>query len=355
MEKTIGVGVIGIGQGQDLLQLNSNPNTRLQVRALCSATEAKVSALAEAQGIGFWTTDYQELVARDDIEVVGVYSPDHLHGEHCLAALEAGKHVIVTKPLVGRARGEGIMEELRAIVNACREHERKLLVGHTMRFCSEFRAAKTTLDDGDLGDILVAEAHYVHDLREVFELTPWRLTVPQDFMFGGCGHPIDALRWLLGDVEEVHCLAGEAGDLLEEYPIESNFLINLKFKSGVIGRVMGLYGIVEPPMPLMGVSLYGSRASMRSDFTDFKAGHVRVIFDKLDRKPELNAELPAIMQGPYGQGRAVREYCLHFEQCITEDLRPDPDEIEGAKTIATAWAAWESALSGEPVKVPDEF
>jgi predicted dehydrogenase len=37
--------------------------------------------------------------------------------------------------------------------------------------------------------------------------------VPQDFMFGGCGHPIDALRWLLGDVQEVHCLAGEAIDL----------------------------------------------------------------------------------------------------------------------------------------------
>jgi len=355
MDKTIGVGVIGIGQGQDLLQLNSDPETRLEVRALCSATEAKVKALAEHSGIGFWTTDYRELVARDDLDIVGVYSPDHLHGEHCLAALEADKHVICTKPLVGRAHGEGVMEELRAIVQACREHKRKLLVGHTMRFDAEFRAAKRMLEDGDLGDILVAEAHYVHDLRGLEEITPWRFSAPQDFMFGGCCHPIDTLRWLLGDVEEVQCLAGAAPELMPTYPIETNFLINLKFKSGVIARVMGLYGIVEPPMPMMGLSLFGTRASIRCDYTDFKAGHVRVIFDKLDRKPELSTELPAIMEGAYGHARAVREYCLHFEECLVNDLRPDPDEIEGAKTIATAWAAWQSALSGETVRVPDEF
>lgn len=59
-------------------------------------------------------------------------------------------------------------------------------------------------DDGDLDEIIMAEAHYVHDLRDVADFTPWRVEAPQDLMFGGACHPIDVLRWFLGDINEVH-------------------------------------------------------------------------------------------------------------------------------------------------------
>ena len=51
---------------------------------------------------------------------------------------------------------------------------------------------------------MMADAYYVHDMREVYDFTPWRLHEPQDLMFGGVVHPVDILRCLLGDVEEVH-------------------------------------------------------------------------------------------------------------------------------------------------------
>ncbi|HGE73169.1 TPA: gfo/Idh/MocA family oxidoreductase, partial [Candidatus Poribacteria bacterium] len=100
MEKTLGIGLIGLGMGRDLFYLNNDPDSRFEVRGICASTESKVKAVAKENGISFWTTDYRELINRKDIDIIAVYSPDHLHAEHCLSALKADKHVIVTKPMV---------------------------------------------------------------------------------------------------------------------------------------------------------------------------------------------------------------------------------------------------------------
>lgn len=65
--KDIGVGVIGIGMGANMLLLNREEKSRFEVRALCSATLSKVKALADKHNIQHYTTDYQELLKRDDI------------------------------------------------------------------------------------------------------------------------------------------------------------------------------------------------------------------------------------------------------------------------------------------------
>ena len=354
MPEDIGLGIIGLGMGQDLYLLHDDPASRFDVRGICSATPDKARSVAAQHGTPFWTTDYRDLVIRDDIDVIGVYSPDHLHGAHCIAALEAGKHVVCTKPLVGRSRGEGVLEECDRIVSLTQENNLKFLVGQTMRFDPEFATAKTFYDKGDLGDALIAEAHYVHDIRGVAEYTPWRVEAPQDFLFGGACHPIDILRWFFGDVEEVFVYAGRSG-MTPDYPIEENFLINLKFTSGLIARILAAYGIVHPPMPMMGLSLYGTRGSIRCDYTDFKGGHVHVIFDKLAGRPEFRADFDPVMEGSYGHGHAVREYMAHFEDCLTHDRQPAPDAFDGAKTIAVGAACWASVISGQPVKVRNRF
>ena len=112
MAKDIGVGVIGLGQGEDvLLAVHRDPALRVEVRGVCARREDRSREVAQRYGVPFWTTDYRALLARPEIDVIGVYSPDHLHAEQCLAALGAGKHVVCTKPLVGRARGEGVIAD----------------------------------------------------------------------------------------------------------------------------------------------------------------------------------------------------------------------------------------------------
>ena len=94
---------------------------------------------------------------------MAIYSPDHLHAEHCTAAIQAGKHVICTKPMVTD------LDDAKRLVELVRKKEVKFLVGQTMRFDLQFSTMRRFLEDGDLGEILASEAYYVHDMREVYK------------------------------------------------------------------------------------------------------------------------------------------------------------------------------------------
>jgi len=244
-------------------------------------------------------------------------------------------------------------EDAVAITREAEQRRLKVLVGETCRWYTSFLAVKRFYDDGDLGEIIFAEGHYVHEIKDYFGLTPWRLEVPQDFMYGGVCHPLDSLVWFLGDVEEVHCLANRGG--LSEYPIEDNFLLNLKFANGVIARVLGAYGMVQPPGPMMGLTVYGTKATATATFEDFRPGQVRVVFDKLLGNEPAVIDIPADLEGAYGQGQAVRRYMAHLEDCIVHDQTPCEDGREGTKTIVALDAAWRSVRSGRVEKVESGF
>jgi predicted dehydrogenase len=347
MKKTLGIGVIGLGMGKDLFYVNSDSTTRFEVRGICARTASKAERVAKENGIRFFTTDYKALLKRKDIGVIAVFSPDHLHGAHCMAALRAGKHVLVTKPMVNK------LSEAIEITRESEARSLKVLVGETCRWYTSFLALKKFYDDGDLGKIIFAEAHYVHEIKDYFGLTPWRLEVPQDFMYGGVCHPLDSLVWFLGDVGEVHCYANRGG--LSAYPLEENFLLNLKFKNGVIARVLGAYGMIQPPWPMMGLTIYGTKATATATFEDFQPSQLRIVFDKLDGNQPSVIDYPADMEGAYGQGKAVRRYMAHFEDCIVNDKRPCEDAREGTKTIAALDAAWKSVKTALPQKLKAEL
>ena len=343
VEKTIGIGLIGLGMGRDLLYLNSDPDSKFQVRGICSSTYNKVEGFAKENQISFWTTNYQELIQREDIDVIAVYSPDHLHAQQCIDALKAEKHVIVTKPMVTS------LNDSIEIARLQKKRNLKFLVGETCRWYTSFLDLKKLYDDGDLGDIIFAEAHYVHEIKDFFNKTSWRLTAPQDFMYGGVCHPLDSLVWLLGDIDEVHCYANKGN--LSAYPIEDNFLLSVKFCNGVMARVLGAYGVIQPPMPMMGLTLYGTKGTATATFEDFKPSQLKFVLDKLLQNESAVIDYPADMTGAYGQGDAVRRYMKHFEDCILNDKPTLEDAVEGTKTIAGLSAAWESAKSGKSVKI----
>ena len=352
MAQEIGLGVIGMNphnMGSTMTLVTEQPDLRYEIRGICARNAEVLEEYAGQIGVDFWTTDYQELVQRPDIEVVTIYSPDHLHAEHAIAALEAGKHVVCTKPMVNN------LEDAKKLVQLVRDTGLKFLVGQTMRFDREFLAIRRMVEDGDLGELIFADAYYVHDLRPIFEFTPWRLEVPQDFMYGGVVHPLDILRCFMGDVAEVHAY-GIKGGMTPKYPIEDNFILNLKFASGKIGRAMGLYGIVHPPIPMMMVSLYGNQGTAIGDFTDNEPGHLRVVLDKLGTQQPLEQFYPPERDtSVYGHGQTVIRYMRHFQECLDQDLEPSPNVVDGAKAIAVGHAAWESIHTGQPVAVFNEF
>ncbi|MBI2438914.1 MAG: Gfo/Idh/MocA family oxidoreductase, partial [Lentisphaerae bacterium] len=276
-------------------------------------------------------------------------SPDHLHAQHCLAALAAGKHVVCTKPMVTS------LADARKLVTLVRKTGLKFMVGQTMRFDRQFLTAKKMYDDGDLGALIALESYYVHDMRPVFQFTPWRLSAPQDLMFGGCVHSIDVLRAFGGDVDTVHANAIK-GKLTRKYPLPDNFFLNLKFKSGVIGRVSGLYGIVHPPTPMMQFGIYGTKGSLQAEFTDNEPGQIRVVLDKLaGHKPRVTVFEPERDLSAYGHGATVVRYMRHFQECLDRDREPSPSVLDGAKSVAVGVAAWESVKTEKVVRVLQAF
>ncbi len=348
MLKRFGIGVVGLGMGANVLPINHVADSVLEVRGICDVDERKLERLAHEFNIPFATKDYQKLLEHKEIDIIAIFTPDHLHGEQAIQALEAGKHVICTKPMVT------CIEEAEKICQLVRAKNLKFLVGQTMRYEPQFASVKALVDEGQLGNIILAEAHYVHDMRPVFALTPWRLTAPQDFMYGGVCHPVDVLRWFLGDVDEVFAL-GNRGGLTPAYPLLENFLLALRFKNGVIARVLGAYGIVHPPMPMMGLSLFGTKGSVVADFTDKEGGKVKVIFDKFEIKSPWEVVFPPETEGVFGHGKTVLRYLRHFEECLLEDKNPVPDCFEGAKSVAVCYAAYQSIETGMPVKVRNDF
>ncbi|RIK43095.1 MAG: hypothetical protein DCC55_06830 [Chloroflexi bacterium] len=329
--KNIGVGVIGLGMGKNMLAVNQDGDSRLVVRGLCDTDAARLRQTQREHDVAFATTDYRELVERPEIQVVGIYSPDHLHMVHIEAAARAGKHIICTKPMVVSP------DEAARTVQLVREHGIKFMVGQTCRFTPAFVAAKKLYDDGDLGRPLFAEAHYVHDMRPVLDRTPWRHEQTQDLLYGGACHPIDLLRWFFGDVDEIFVYASHSGIDLR-YPKQDNFLINLKFANGVIARVLAVFGLVEPPLPMLGLGIYGDKGSIVND---------QLVLDKVPGQPVMKLTFGK----ESGHGREVWRYMRHFEQCLLEDRQPLINELEGAQVIATAAACWESIHTGLPVKV----
>jgi len=346
------LGVIGMGlnnMGSTMALLKNAPDLRYEITGICSSNMVSAERCASVYGINFYTADYMELVSRNDVDVVCVFSPDHLHFEHCAGALGYGKHVVCTKPMVTD------LEDAKTLVTLTREKRVKFLVGQTMRFDRQFLTAKKLFDDGDLGDLIALESFYNHDMRPVYELTPWRRTVPQDLMFGGCVHSIDVIRAFGGDVKSVHAVAIKGG-LTDNYPICDNFFLNLTFTSGAIGRVSGLYGTVHLPGPMMMFGVYGTKGSVQTEFTDNEPGEFRVVYDKLYGHTPLVSRFGAETDGSVnGHGASVIRFMRHFQDCLDNGAEPSPNALDGAKSVAVGAAAWESVKTGKTVDVFNDF
>ena len=344
MAKDIGVGVIGLGMGVSMFPLNHDDRSRLVVRGVCSARSAPAARpLLEPYGIEHYTNDYADLIARKDIEIISVYSPDKLHFEHCRAALRAGKHVVCTKPITETSQEAFELAALAATKGL------KVLVGQTLRFERQSMGLRKLFDEGQLGDVIFVESHYLHDMREMYRITPWRLE--KNWLIGAGCHPIDAVRWFLGDPAEVHAYANRGG--VSDYRGNDNFMISMRTGEGRIGRVLLLIGCIHSPEPMQKLSVFGTRGTATSTFTDNEGGKLEFVYDGIETLPAARMDFPSGTDvDRYGHTQTVLRYMSYFERCLIEDREPSPNAFDGAKTVLVAEAALESICKDKPVK-PD--
>jgi predicted dehydrogenase len=336
------IGVLGLGMGANVLTLNRDPSSRGRVRSICARDPAKLERFQAEYGVEQSFTDYRRMLEDKDLDIVAVYTPDALHAEHCVQALAAGKHVVCTKPM---ATGNS---EAARIVQAVRKSGRKFMVAQTARFVSPCEQARAFLDRGDIGRVLACRSQYVHDISPYLPITPWRLQMPQDFLYGGGLHPIDLLRWYVGEVVEVYAYGQKSGRT-PEYRLEDNFLLLLKFASGCLGTVAVLCGVVHPPLPIIQLELFGDAGSLMATYSEGQPNVLRLVNGRIPEHPVQEIRYAPETGVTYQHGAAERRIFEQFFDCLEQNRRPDPDEIQGARGVAVADAAWESIRTGKPV------
>jgi len=277
------------------------------------------------------TTDFEAILAREDIDIVSICTPDHTHADYVVAALQTGKHVLCEKPMATT------LEDCQRIIRAVDAANTTFCVFQQMRFVPRNIAIKRLIDTGQLGDIFYAETGYVHDMRyRVTEFSRWRVD-PKHFqhpIIGSCHH-IDMLRWLVGEVEEVYTFGSHKG--LPDYPVDDTYVTVLKMTSGAVGYVLTCLG-PRVPREFHPIRIYGTGGSVHNT-TVFLNNSDGIVEKKLGAReyqgvPDFRAQI------------------AHFVDCVRGRARPMVTARDGARTVAACWAAIESRKTGQPVIVP---
>ncbi len=267
-----GVGVLGLHEGRTLLIATETRCAYARPVAGCDLSEDKLAASKrELPGL-FYTTSYDEMLARPEVDIVAIYTPDHLHAEHIERAFEAGKDVICTKPLTNSLEGA------KRILEAGRRKNRRLLVGQSTRFFEPFRRQRALLErggHGGLGAVEMIDAHYIHRMDWYYRKSPWAAT-DTDWVFLGLSHPIDLVRWYLGRIDTVHAVGGRSR-MGAEFNVRGRdmYLVNVVAADGRIGRAMGHYGCHELPSARNCIEcmIYAAGGSSLAQYHDMRFVH----------------------------------------------------------------------------------
>lgn len=340
-----GVAVVGLGEGKALVKgLQGHPD--LEVVSVCDADAELARAVASRFGVPHWTAELAEALGRPDVEIVAIYTPDQLHLAHIRAALAAGKHVLCTKPLVNA------LAEAREVIALVEAHpEQRLMVGQSSRFFGSMLRQRRMFESGRLGELHFVEASYVHDMRWFYQRRPWARAGDFDLILAGCSHPVDLARWYLGEVREVHAFADRSAiGQTAGFRGNDTFVVNLRFASGRIGRVLGFFGLEQPHAlrPWIEVGLYGTRGSMISSYPQLES--VVKLAGESERKESYFEDLYHYFQfeGVNHHAGEFVNYLEYFACCLVSGEAPQPDAYDGFKTVATLEAIRASVKSGLP-------
>lgn len=195
MNKELGIGVIGAGGRGRLSRAAHRPEDGVCIRGVCDILDEPLEKYREEYGRDLFTTDdYRRLLEQTSIDAVFVSSPDYLHEEHAVAALEAGKHVYLEKPMAITIEG------CDRILRAARDNACKLYLGHNMRHMAFVRKMKDLVDGGAIGEVKAGWCrHFVAYGGDAY-FKDWHAerSKATSLLLQKGAHDIDVLHWLCG-------------------------------------------------------------------------------------------------------------------------------------------------------------
>ncbi|MCX7017050.1 MAG: Gfo/Idh/MocA family oxidoreductase [Candidatus Sumerlaeota bacterium] len=298
----------------------------MRLVAVCDADRARAESVA-AQFKAEAMTDARALFQRKDVDAVVVALPSALHAEFGVQAAQAGKHVMVEKPI------DLSLEQARRLVETCGQRGVALSVVSQHRFHPDVLKLKQAADEGRLGRIVLgsAQSHWNRD-QDYYEKAPGRgLTDPAEggVLINQAVHYVDLLLWLCGPVAKAR---GFHGTLTHRIAVEDVSAVALEFENGALGTVTATTSIW--PQPPERVEIFGSRGSVRIEGGEITGGELEGGWpdappaDKDDFKPKL---------------RPVRKQLEDFAVAIREGRKPLVTGEEGLAVLSAILEAYRSA------------
>ena len=351
----VGCGVIGPTHANALQSLHAE-GARLV--AFADALPARAEALAVKYGAEAKT--FEDVLADPSIDAVHVCVPSGLHAALGVRALQAGKHVVVEKPM------DITLQACDALLAAQRESGRRLAVISQHRFDKASIDVKAALEADLLGRMVFAEAQVPwYRTQEYYDSGDWRGTWALDgggaLMNQGV-HTADLLRWLCGPVETVYAQARTLAH--ERVETEDVVAATLTFANGAVGILtastaiypgfgvkIGVYGkdgsaIIEGDM----LHTLTTRSGVTGGGEAAQAHALQVATGGTKAATEASAQSTASDPAAIWGG-AHEAQIADFLQCCRSGATPIVDGVEGRKAVELVLAVYESARTGQVVKL----
>ncbi len=287
-------------------------------------------------GIARQYVTVEELLRAGDVDILVVSTPNYLHAPQAIAALEAGLHVMVEKPMALDAA------EADQMLQASEESGAQLMVAHCWRFDEEVNWIKAQIVAGRLGVVLRTKGYGVH-----VNWGPDGWFVEARYAGGGALadmgiHAIDVARYFLGDPQPLSVYAKISTDYTD-YDVDDSGTIWINWEGGASSIVESGWWWPHADGPEACTQLYGSKAfaqlfPTRLEIPDRAAETLRTVDPGYP--PVREEHCPQIMYD-----RQMR----HFIDCIREGKTPNPGGAEGLVNMRIIDAALESSRSGQVI------
>ncbi|HEY9003471.1 MAG TPA: Gfo/Idh/MocA family oxidoreductase [Mucilaginibacter sp.] len=344
------LGVLGLGEGRSTMSAALH-SPKYELKMVCDRNVELCKQRGEEFNFHSYTTNYQEMLDDPEIDVIAIYTPDHLHAEHVKQALLHQKHVVCTKPFIDD------LSKAQELLDLAEKTGKKVFIGQSSRFFEPAKRQRKDFEQGLIGDLITVESHYHADHRWFLE-KPWALEDAFKWLYGGLSHPVDFIRWYLPEIEEVMGY-GMISSNGKKAGLKNADTMHFIFKAtdGRIARVSGAYtGYTQPTQRDSGMSviLRCTEGASQADYHELryavtdKTGEEKIIYwgDKA-LKYYYRFEGQSHHAGEY------QNYLEYFADCLASGETAYPDIKEGIGTIVLLQAMDRSLQSGAPVKIAD--
>lgn len=341
--KKIGIAVVGYGfmGGVHLNAWSMIPEAKIV--ALVARHPNKARPVARKFKARVYS-DLERAMDETDVDVVDVCSPTCTHKEHVMAAVKAGKQVLVEKPFALT------LKDADQMIDAAKKAGVKLMVAHCIRFFAEYAKIKELVSQGAIGEPVISRGHRAGPLP-TWGARSWFLD-PK--MSGGVGidlaiHDIDFTRWCFDDkVKQVYA---KVATLVHKKGVcADHALIIMRFEHDGIAHIEASWAVPTQYPFTTYFEIAGRKGFISVD--NFSVAPVTVMSnDNVERfSPEAMPSVPGM---PFPIDPYYREIG-HFVDCILTNREPMTNGEEAKKSLEVALAAVRSSKTGDVVKLPLE-